>query len=1133
MDNQLKVLSMYALTKRALVCAFSGIAFCAFEPVHAAATYTWVSNSDQDITKNTNWDSVITPTQIDTAVFPDDNSLVDPVLDTTTVSTTFDAFEIDLTGPRQYGIGIVGNNSPTAPTMTLGSFVGPGGGVKTINSTAGHAIGIVEGGVLQLINSASADMNSNGQILYVLRSSDPTTPSSLIFNNSTDAGAAIISLSDIPGVGSVLTFNDASNALTSKTQAANGSSINFNDHSTAGNSTFFLQTASSLTFNDASSLGNSQIFSDASTITFDTLNPNSAANVVIDNLSTLIVNKNIILNAIGDIAGIDSSSILLNNSSLTLNTLSIIGSKISGSGGSLVANAIVVLGGTNTYTGGTTVNGLLFIANVASLPVSTLPYDATVNTNGNLDFFSTNGTTPCNILLADPSARLTVTDSDIAFDGFIQGSGRFMVEDGSIATLSNTQNNYTGGTFIEGTGTLKVNNNTLPVAQSPNASVTLNDSSTVEFDQNGSGTYAGNIILTDPETEVRVSGAGPLTLSGALTGAGSLALDNGGVILTNHGNTYSGGTFVPANSAILGDGLSLQGAIVNDGIVAFNEGHINTFTGSISSTTTDALLVFLGPGKVIFSNDNSGFQGSVVVNGGTLAVNDTLGGSVSVSQEGTLAGIGTLINDVTNSGRIEPGNIIGDSIGTLTIGGNFEQTISGVYVVEIDGNGNTDLINIFGNAHVDGTLVVKPLNGVVNPDKIYTILHANGEVSGIYLAVLSTDARLVPRLIYSPHDIQLTVEHLFSSIANTHNQKVVAAQLQSITNPTPAESAILDAFTVLASSPDTVESARLALSQMSGEQYTNTMISTTTASRQFIRRLYDPLRSIVSASQSSPCRYACECETEFPVTTWMEIGGGRSFLSHDHNCSGYKMASYSFALGAQTTVADSWTFGVAGGYEHDRLDYNIGGSGTNNNGLLGFYGLYKPCGYYLLGDLAIDLNHSKVKRPIVIGDLRFNAHGSPKSVQESLYFEAGKDFGCNSLLLQPFIGLELDIYSSKQISEGGASPLNLVVKKKNHVNAFSRLGVHLSTANACWALSFDFAWQYRLTQLSNHLEERFHDFGNEFKVLGVNIPRNSLDAAANLSISLGCGWDLYAEASAERWSHACSYTFLGGLKYAW
>jgi subtilase-type serine protease len=92
---------------------------------------------------------------------------------------------------------------------------------------------------------------------------------------------------------------------------------------------------------------------------------------------------------------------------------------------------------------------------------------------------------------------------------------------------------------------------------------------------------------------------------------------------------------------------------------------------STALTTTGGVSTVSASGVLKDSN--------LVVNGGVVSFNGTqTGGTTTVGANGLLKGVGTLGNTRVD-GIIAPGN----SIGTLTINGNYVQGATGVYAAEL------------------------------------------------------------------------------------------------------------------------------------------------------------------------------------------------------------------------------------------------------------------------------------------------------------------------------------------------------------------------------------------------------------------------------------------------------------------
>ena len=438
-------------------------------------------------------------------------------------------------------------------------------------------------------------------------------------------------------------------------------------------------------------------------------------------------------------------------------------------GGGLIkqGSGILTLTGLNLYSGGTTIQGGLI--NFAS-PLNLGSGLITMN-GGGLQWAAGN-TTDISFQLAALGAGGGVFDTNgnnVALSQTISGTGSLTKQGQGSLTLAGN-NLYSGGTTVTGgvinftsansfgSGQITLSGGGLQWAAGSTADI----SSKLAPLGTGGGTFDinGNIV----------------TLASAITGSGGLTKQGLGVLTLTGNNSYSGGTTVSAG-ALVGNSSSLQGNILNNASVVFNQSGAgiyagmmsgsgsltlqgggllnltgtNTYTGGTSvsgglinfnsannfgtgaitlaggglqwatGTTTDisARLAPLGAAggtfdtngnNVTFATSLSGtgglakvgngllnltgtntYTGGTSVLAGTLAVNGSVAGNVAVGAAGTLGGNGTIGGNVASSGILAPGN----SIGTLTVSGNFAQ-LGGVYQVEANAQGQADRINVTG-----------------------------------------------------------------------------------------------------------------------------------------------------------------------------------------------------------------------------------------------------------------------------------------------------------------------------------------------------------------------------------------------------------------------------------------------------
>lgn len=856
---------------------------------------------------------------------------------------------------------------------------------------------------------------------------------------------------------------------------------------------------------------------------------------------------------------------VVDNGNLTLNQLSdgTFNGVISGTGSltvNEVGSATLTLTGANTYSGGTTVvNGRL--------------KGTTTSLQGNIN-------------LVNPSAFVDFDQNTPGtYAGILSGSGGVNInQDGGNGIITFTGiNTYTGNTTLYG-GTLSVSSDANLGAPSSNVvfnggtlqftssltsarNMILNTNGTIDTQANtdtltgiisgpgsltkiGSGTliltaansytggtniFGGTLQGTSTSIQGNVVDNGSLVfdqnfdgaMAGIISGTGSVTKLGTGKLILTGANTYSGGTIVSAGT-LQGNTTSLQGAITNNATLIFDQTTDGTFNGSLAGTGT---TIKQGAGTLTLVNNSAGFTGTTLVNQGILALNTILGGNMTVQQSGTLIGSGKLLGNllINSNGTISPGN---NGIGTLSVGGTYIQNSGTTYLVDINSSGNSDLIAVSGTAQLNGGDVkVNSLDGSFSLTHNYDILHADGGVTGAFDSVTS-NTTLQPLLIYTPNDVFLSFGEAFVGITQNQNQTQVAGQLINISTPTPAQAALLHELASL-----TIPEMLAALTSLSGQQFTNLFILAEESSERFVKLLYDPLRRVNNLDPR-----CLECCSFQDAEIWFEGGRSHTTFHPDSVVKGMTINSNELATGVQFSgLLDTMTLGFAVYYERDQAHFNEGGSDKAHTFLGGIYGLYRYCDHYLLADLVVGSSNHTIVRPIVVGDLNFVAHSKPTIVQGMGYLEWGRNCwfeSCNptldALVFQPFIGLGVGVYHNDEIIESGASPVNLRLEGQTFDSAFTRLGVHLAALDFLGAvdIGLDAAWQCRLTSRRYHLEENFTEFGTSFPIIGLVKDFSTFDGTLYLSTHLA-GWDLYLEASGKVGDRVSSATYIAGLAFNW
>ncbi|MBZ9992169.1 autotransporter-associated beta strand repeat-containing protein, partial [Mesorhizobium sp. BH1-1-5] len=312
----------------------------------------------------------------------------------------------------------------------------------------------------------------------------------------------------------------------------------------------------------------------------------------------------------------------------------------------------LVLSGTNSYSGGTAVNG------------GTVQISADGNLGNASGGLSLNGgrlhTT------ADINSARAVTlnagggtfDTDsatsLALNGIVTGAGTLTKKGGGTLVLTGA-NSYQGGTAING-GTVEVSAD----ANLGNAAGALTfDNGTLHT--TGTFTAARSATLNAGGGTFDTDNSTVLTLTGAVGGAGALTKDGAGTLVLTADTTYAGGTTIAAGTLQLGNGGatgSITGDVLDDGTLAFDRNNTYTFAGLISGSGG---LDQIGSGVTVLTADNS-YAGATNVRKGTLIVDGdqwAATGATTVEDGGVLGGIGTIGGDVSvlDNGALNPGDI--------------------------------------------------------------------------------------------------------------------------------------------------------------------------------------------------------------------------------------------------------------------------------------------------------------------------------------------------------------------------------------------------------------------------------------------------------------------------------------------
>ena len=297
---------------------------------------------------------------------------------------------------------------------------------------------------------------------------------------------------------------------------------------------------------------------------------------------------------------------------------------MSGSGGMLV------LGGTNSYTGGTNVSaGTLVATSIYALPIGsrlTISAAGTVNLGSNA------------LITDEPNSGMTggalfATYHDVGYSG----TGTF-TQTGGTNTLSNGLyigcNPGDSGTYNLGGGQVSAQYEYIGLSGSGS------------FSQSGGTHVAGNLVLGD-----NAGSLGDYNLNGGLLNVAALSAGAGSVAFN-----FSGGTLQASSSFSVNVPIALSLAGSNG--VFDTQGYTLTLAAPLSGPGG---LQKVGSGTLVLTASNT-YTGTTLVSAGTLDVTGMLsGGSVQVASGATLGFSGPI-----DSTLLLAGGVVATGSGTIS-----------------------------------------------------------------------------------------------------------------------------------------------------------------------------------------------------------------------------------------------------------------------------------------------------------------------------------------------------------------------------------------------------------------------------------------------------------------------------------
>lgn len=763
------------------------------------------------------------------------------------------------------------------------------------------------------------------------------------------------------------------------------------------------------------------------------------------------------------------------------------------------------------------------------------------------------------------------------FSGTISGTGGKLLKQGNgTLTLTGT-NTYTGGTTINA-GTLAINNgdalgsgmltinagelqadNTLTL----NNAVTLGDAGSIDTGANNL-TMAGAVGGTGDLTKL---GSGTLTFSGANSYSGDLVISAGTVATV--GSVFTNGLTRVVNNATLDisgstaasfKGLSGNGSVLLGSSQLSLDDASDVFNGVIDGNNGGTGLALFGGHQTL--NGINTYTGLTTILGGTLIVGDdshataVIAGNVMVSNTGTIGGIGRIGGDLLlPEGTLSPGN----SIGTLTVGGNLSLGSGSIYRVEVNPTQN-DRLNVGGTASLNGIVDVQAAAGTYAANTQYTIVNATGGLGGTtFSGVTSNLAFLTPTLSYDANNafLQLARNDVgLADVANTRNQRAVGSVLSAASAGASGDLAtVTNAITGLSAGQaraayDAIGGAGLVALRRAGSAFagnfggqlqTRLSIAGVSAARSangIQLAANDHVDDLMPAMAQAPQQrftlagglpQAAQDQRGF----WLRGYGSDYSADGDGNAASTHLQGTGLSAGFDARVSDTLVLGAA--LTHGRSDISAAGNedGDSSGNAVALYASYGSGAWNINGYASYAHNNNSMQRRLAFGGIDRTASSDFDSNTFSLYGEVSYDLPQNGWTLQPLAAISASRNKNDGFTETGADALNLQVDDETVHSAKTLLGARAVIDFDRVQLQPRAMWAHEFGNANVPLSAQLQGGAAPFAVYGIDLPRDSLVAGLTVVGKTTDRLSLFADMQGEFNSRQTDLALLLGLRVSW
>ncbi|RDZ29011.1 autotransporter domain-containing protein [Lysobacter silvisoli] len=504
--------------------------------------------------------------------------------------------------------------------------------------------------------------------------------------------------------------------------------------------------------------------------------------------------------------------------------------------------------------------------------------------------------------------------------------------------------------------------------------------------------------------------------SNDISGSGKLTKSGIGWLRLSGGNSFAGASVREGRLELAGTN-KLAGAVTVDGgdLLLTGELHssplqVNSGVARIEGGLHDLDFSVAGGWGLIASSgrlDNVAFA----VNGGKVAFNGVQsGGSTVVGAGGTLGGTGTL-GRTRVEGTIAPGN----SIGTLTIDGDYTQVAGSTYLVELAAPSASDLLRVNGRAFLQGgTVRVSQGPGTYLLGQRYDILSATLGVDGRFAAIdhSAFSPFLKFDLGYGADKVTVDVVRglAIASAANSYNQRQAAGAADALAANQGLPAPLTQLFPAQALD---------ALDALSGELHAS-LRSVLVEDSRHVRE------AALARAQAGRGAFDADVDGEPGSAAWAQVLKRGGHLRADGNAGTVDYNGDATLLGYDYRFGNGWRIGALGGTGRGDAQLDARRSrGELRSRYLGVYVGQNWGGFGLRAGADYARHEIEAKRDVAFPGFVDRTRADYDGSTRQAYVEGGYRFATGIWEWEPYAQYaQLRVDSDRFQESGGAAALS-------------------------------------------------------------------------------------------------------------